>query len=116
VLPEPIFHLALRREWEEARETGEYRRSTLGASLDEVGFIHCAERHQVAGVAERSYIDVDEPLVLLEIDPVRAGEVVWEDVAGVGESFPHLYGPLRVDAVLTSRPFERPGTRPATQD
>ena len=110
-----IFHLALEQEWEAAQADGLYRRSTLDASLDEVGFIHCSDAHQVDGVAERHYAGVEEPLVLLEIDPERAGEVRWED-GGAGELFPHIYGPLPVAAVVAAVPWDGPGTRPSTQE
>jgi uncharacterized protein (DUF952 family) len=102
--PSTIHHLALPEDWAAAFATGEYRVSTRGRSLDEIGFIHCASADQVEGVANRFYADVDE-LVLLTIDPSRApAELRWEPPApGVEERFPHLYGPLPVAAVRAHR-------------
>jgi uncharacterized protein (DUF952 family) len=69
--------------------------------LDEVGFVHCAHAGQVEGVADRYYAEVDVPLVLLEIDPsVLQSPVVEEVPDGRGEAFPHVYGPIDVDAVV----------------
>lgn len=45
--PEHIFHIALSRDWEAAKQVGEYRVSTRGRGLDEVGFIHGSFRDQV---------------------------------------------------------------------
>ncbi|HVN10735.1 MAG TPA: DUF952 domain-containing protein, partial [Kineosporiaceae bacterium] len=77
---EPIFHIADAVEWERSRPSGEYRRSTLGSTLDEVGFIHCSRLGQVAAVANARYRGAPR-LMLLVIDPgkVRA-EIRDEDL------------------------------------
>jgi uncharacterized protein (DUF952 family) len=103
-----IHHLALAADWAAAQEAGEYRVSTRGATVDEVGFVHAAHAHQVAGVAERYYSDVTDDLVLLVIDPDRLGVPVVEEVPPGGtEAFPHVYGPVRVDAVVEVRAVGR---------
>ncbi len=90
-----IFHIAHAADWDAALTAGEYRVSTRGLGLDEVGFIHASTAAQVAGVAARFYRDDAETLVVLVLDeslidvPVR-----WED-GGNGELFPHLYGAIR---------------------
>ena len=46
-------------------------------------------------------------IVLLEIDPARLGSpVVPEPVPG-GELFPHVYGPIPIDAVVSATPWRR---------
>jgi uncharacterized protein (DUF952 family) len=65
---EPIYHLALLAEW--GSSAGEYRGSTLGRSLDDVGFIHCSTAAQIRQVAELLYSGRDD-VVLLKIDPGR---------------------------------------------
>ena len=110
-LPE-IFHIARQTDWEAAVDAGTYRESTLGRTLEQEGFIHCSQRQQVAGVANAFYRDVDG-LVLLVIDVDRVGaEVRYEAVGGGTEPFPHIYGPLNVDAVVAVHRFEpgRDGT------
>ena len=103
-----LWHLALAREWSAAAAGGGYATSTLGRTLDEEGFTHCAHLHQVEGVARRFYAGVADPLVLLEIDPTRlASEVVEEVPPGAPEAFPHVYGPIDVAAVVAVHPLER---------
>jgi glutathione S-transferase len=101
-----IYHLTSRSDWAQAREAGDYRVSTLGRTLREEGFIHCSRAGQVAGVANRFYRGQAE-LVLLTIDEQRVGpEVRHEAVPGSAEPFPHIYGPLNLDAVVEAVPFE----------
>ena len=101
---ERLFHLALRRDWEEAREAGEYRVSTRGRTLAEEGFLHASYAHQWQGVRDAYYADVTEPLVLLEVDPALLDVPVVEEVpSGGDEAFPHVYGPLPVTAVVAVR-------------
>lgn len=99
----PIFHIALVEDWAAARAAGEYRVSTRGRTLAEVGFIHCSRRGQVERTVARFYRDAG-PLVLLTIDPELAGSEVREDPVGA-ETFPHLYGPLPVAAVVATTPL-----------
>jgi uncharacterized protein (DUF952 family) len=108
VATEHLFHLALRRDWEAAQEAGEYRVSTRGRTLAEEGFLHASFEHQWLGVRDAYYADVTEPLVLLEVDPALLDVPVVEEVpAGGDETFPHVYGPLPVAAVVAVR--ELPG-------
>ena len=92
-----IWHLALARDWETAAAAGAYRVSTLGATLDDVGYIHCSRPHQAPAVAARFYADVEDPLAILVMDDEAVREsgtdVTYED-AGTGELFPHIYGAI----------------------
>jgi uncharacterized protein (DUF952 family) len=94
-----IFHIATAADWEHARKTGGYTTSTVGRSLEDEGFLHAARREQVAGVFERYYLEVDEPLVLLTIDTDRLGVPWREDSVGT-DTYPHIYGPLSPSAVV----------------
>jgi uncharacterized protein (DUF952 family) len=100
-LPAHIYHLALEDEWEEAVRTGyAYRRSTLGLSVGEVGFIHCSLPQQVQGVADLAY-GGRRSVVLLTIDRSRLrDEVRLENLEGGDELYPHLYGELPIEAVV----------------
>lgn len=96
-----IFHLALVADWVAAQENGDYRISTLGRTLEQEGFIHASRADQWRAVRTRFYTDVPEELVLLEIDPVKlTSPVVVEPVPGTDETFPHIYGPINLDAVV----------------
>jgi uncharacterized protein (DUF952 family) len=100
-----IFHLARRADWEGAQAAGEYRVSTIGRTLDDVGFIHCSYAEQVDGVAGAFYRD-EPDLVLLTIDPDLVQHEIRVEAAddGTGQ-FPHIYGPLAVDAVIAVAPY-----------
>lgn len=104
-----LLHLAERRYWDEARSTGVYRRSTRGASLDDVGFVHASTGSQMAAVADAVYADMAaEDLVLLLVDETvlarRSVPVRWESPDGGQERFPHLYGPIPASAVVAALP------------
>lgn len=101
-----IYHIAYPTDWQRARRDGAYTVSTRGRTLAEEGFIHASDAHQVATVADAFYRG--EPgLLVLVIDPDRVtAEVVYERVPGADDPFPHIYGPLNVDAVVDSRPLE----------
>ncbi len=97
-----IFHVTRQGDWIAAVEDGEYRLSTLERTLAEEGFIHCSTAEQVPGTLARFYQGLDD-LVRLEIDPELVGaEIRYE---GDPEAFPHLYGPLPVDAVVAVEPI-----------
>lgn len=103
---EPLFHLALEREWRDAVGAGgPYERSTIGRSLAEEGFIHCSTRAQLPATAERFYGGRDD-VVVLTIDRRRVpSEIRVEDLGGSGEAFPHVYGPIPLDAVVAVEPW-----------
>ena len=91
-----IFHICSRTAWVAAQRDGAYR----GDTLDAAGFIHCATRAQVAPTAD-AFFGGQRGLVLLEIDPMQlSAELVYEEPAGVGQDFPHIYGALNLDAVV----------------
>ena len=109
VTSERIFHIATRADWERTLESGTYTTSTAGRTLAEEGFIHASRREQVAGVFERYYRTLREPLVLLTIDPARlvGAELRVESVGD--DTYPHIYGPINRKAVIDVVPLDRKG-------
>jgi uncharacterized protein (DUF952 family) len=101
-----IFHIAEVADWEAARVTGDYRVSTRDRTLAEEGFIHASREDQVLGVANAFYADAG-PLLLLTIDPDRLSSPVRDDEVAPGVVFPHIYGPIDLDAVVGVAPLER---------
>jgi uncharacterized protein (DUF952 family) len=104
-----IFHITPRAAWEAAREQGSYR----PASLESEGFIHFSQAHQVVQVANSFYAGIID-LVLLEADTaLLRADLRWEPPVGIptpaeglaGDLFPHLYGPLDLDAVVAAHDF-----------
>ncbi len=105
-----IWHLALAEHWNSALEAGRYEWSTLGVTLEQQGFVHASTAAQLPGVVGAFYLDVTDPLVLLGLDVDaldRAGSSVrWDAVPGADAPFPHVYGPIPVDAVTSVTPFD----------
>ncbi len=101
-----VHHLALKSAWDAARSADVYTISTLGLELSDVGFIHCSQPEQVAGVHRRFYGAVTEPVLLLTIDTdLLTSPWQLDDVPGEALPFPHIYGPLDIDAVVAVEPF-----------
>jgi uncharacterized protein (DUF952 family) len=97
-----ILHITTRADWERALSAGAYTAPSLAAE----GFIHCSEPRQIARVANANFRGRRD-LILLEIDPARVGhEIRHENTEGGSELFPHIYGPLNLDAVTRVLPFE----------
>jgi uncharacterized protein (DUF952 family) len=105
-----VFHITTRKAWRDAGGAGIY----LSPSLTSEGFIHCSTSGQVVPVARRFYAS-QTGLVLLVLDPSRLTSVVkWESPAdgvvpdGVPEGalFPHIYGPINLEAVVQVLDFE----------
>jgi uncharacterized protein (DUF952 family) len=95
-----IFHCAPTSEWDRARAAGE---PYTAPSLATEGFIHCSTEAQLDWVIDRHYRDLTEPRTLLEIDPARlTSELRWDHSPSAGEAFPHVYGPINVDAVVAT--------------
>ncbi|WP_330459762.1 DUF952 domain-containing protein [Streptomyces sp. NBC_00820] len=107
--PPYILHITERSLWETARERGTYEVSTRGRTLQEVGFIHFSTREQLPRVAAFLYGDHEGPdeLVVLVVDPARLEVPVrYEAMPPKGEEFPHVYGPVPVDAVVDVEPWD----------
>lgn len=101
-----IVHALSESDWRSFQERGEYRPS----SLDSQGFVHCSKPGQIVVVADVTHADSDD-LVLLLLDESSLDSPVRYETSGDGASaYPHVYGPLTLDAVLDSYPFEQDET------
>ena len=70
------------------------------------GFIHMSGAAQLAATIDTHFRGRTD-LVLAAVDLTRLGEAVrWEPSRG-GQLFPHLYGPLAIDAVTAAGPLAR---------
>lgn len=97
----PILHLTHWAEWEEALQRGSY----TAPSLDGVGFIHCSFPHQLERVANAFYAN-HANLVILVIDASRlTSPLKVEKAVDVEDEYPHIYGPLNLDAVTEVVPL-----------
>jgi len=105
-----LFHITERATWQAAQRAREYRTSTRGVSLEEQGFIHCSLPHQLRHVAELFYGDAED-LVVLVIDGDRLlAPVRYEAPEPGADRYPHIYGPLPIEAVTAVLPVARDAT------
>lgn len=88
------YHLAPREYWEAHAANSSYVPERFG---DE-GFIHCTDTiEEVIAVGNRYYLEDARPYLLLAVDcTLVTAPIVYEDP---GKTFPHVYGPLEVEAV-----------------
>jgi len=86
--------------WKKAQKEGKYAYSTIDMTLDEVGFIHATSPDQTIALLNRRFGDRDDILLLLvDLNKVQS-EVKFEPtLSGTPGLFPHLYGPLNLDAI-----------------
>ena len=94
-----IYHMCRRAEWDAAVKAGAYH----GSSQDIAdGFIHFSGAEQIVESAAKHRAGQDG-LVLIAADSDRLGaDLKWEQ-SRRGDLFPHLYGALEPDAVLSVR-------------
>jgi uncharacterized protein (DUF952 family) len=98
-----ILHITSKTAWQSAQQAGEYSAPSLATE----GFIHCSTAAQVVAVAERFYAG-QRGLVLLVLDSKRIQPEVRYEAGSdkPDEMFPHIYGPLNLDAVTRVLDFE----------
>ena len=95
-----IHHLTSREAWTAAQAAGEYE----APSLADEGFIHCSgDEEQTLRVVERLYAGVSD-LLVLDIDTEKlTSELKREISTRSGEMYPHVYGKIDLDAVVSVR-------------
>ena len=92
-ISEPVYHLATRRHWEQALETGHYPWSSRDQDYLGEGFVHCSFAAQVPGTRGRFYADLaDDELVPLRVDTDGLPFVVEN-------GYPHLFAELPLERV-----------------
>lgn len=96
-----ICHIAYRQEWEKALAEGLY----TTASLQEEGFIHASDPSQVDASFQRYYAG-QSGLVQLVIDTSKlTSQLIYEWSPATEATFPHIYGPINLDAVIEVIPY-----------
>lgn len=96
----PILHITSQADWAAAQVAGSYTADSLASQ----GFIHCSTAEQVLLVAN-SFFRGRNDLLLLEIDPARLSAELRYEESEPGMLFPHIYGPLNLDAVTAAYTF-----------
>jgi uncharacterized protein (DUF952 family) len=89
-----ILHITTPDAWAQAKMDGLYRSTSLATE----GFIHCSTLRQIVATANKHYAR-RSGLVLLCIEESRlTAKLRYEDL-NAGDLFPHIYGPINLDAV-----------------
>ncbi|MCV9962629.1 DUF952 domain-containing protein [Pararhizobium sp. BT-229] len=96
-----IYKIVPATLWQDALNSGEFK----GAAIDLTdGYIHFSTAAQAKETAARHFAG-QEGLLLVAVDGEKLGDrLVYEPSRG-GDLFPHLYGPLCLDAVLWEKPL-----------
>ncbi len=102
-MSELVYHITSRTDWDRAQKSGSYTADTLMKQ----GFIHCSKADQILRVANDFYKG-QSGLVILAIDPAKlTSPLRWEPgVDLTAEDFPHIYGPINLDAVYNVLDFK----------
>ncbi|MCW9706202.1 DUF952 domain-containing protein [Fodinibius salsisoli] len=91
-----IFHITTKAYFNSHKKSHEY----VPESLDTEGFIHSSKGDQVEATANRIFAE-ETQLLLLVIDvSTLTSEVKYEQDESSGETYPHIYGPINIDAIM----------------
>lgn len=98
-----IYKILTASQWHDLRRLGE----TPGAPVDIAdGYVHFSTAAQLRETAAKHFAGQDG-LWLIALDARAPGPALrWEPSRG-GALFPHLYAPLRLDAVVSAAPLAR---------
>lgn len=91
-----IYHVTTITAWQTAKENSSYEH----ISLEKEGFIHLCSRAQLAGVLDRYYKGHTDLLLLHVDESLLQAEMRYELAPSVNEEFPHIFGPINIDAVV----------------
>ena len=110
-----ICHITTRAAWEAARAGTEFRTP----EFEQYGFVHCSTPEQVLLVLNAFFRGRND-LLLLIVNPARLkAEIRWElpdsksgRLPGIPPDavFPHVYGPINLDAVVRTVDLEPTST------
>jgi uncharacterized protein (DUF952 family) len=111
---DPIYHVAPRSELKAGMRAETY----VPGGFTTDGFVHCsATREEVLAVCQAYYRSVTEPLLLLRIEPLQlTSRLLFEPSSPAGSEppgiapgtlFPHVYGPIDLQAISGVGQLER---------
>lgn len=90
-----IYHIAEREEWENSENY--YCPLTFNTE----GFIHCSTKEKICESANK-FFKGKSGILLLSIDENKVtAEIKWEDLYSFNYKFPHIYGKLNKDSVIS---------------
>ena len=96
-----IYHITRKPDWENALAVGLYAADSLATE----SFIHCSTAQQVIATANRLFKG-KTGLVLLCIETAKVkAEIRYENLEGGTSLFPHVYGALKIAAIVAVHDF-----------
>jgi len=96
-----IYHVLKKTDWVENIPA-----PYAADSLESQGFIHCCTEEQIPHVIKH-WFKGEYDLVILEIDPqLLRSKVVYENLEGGKELFPHIYGPINREAIIKTQALQ----------
>lgn len=91
-----LFHITTKDEWKQYKKEGNYEPE----SFESDGFIRCFTGVQLEDAANRLFPDKDKILlIVIDVSIIRE-EIKFEKDEEIGEKFPHILGPLSINAVI----------------
>lgn len=98
-----IQHITTIKDWQAAKAKNLYDFD----ALKKEGFIHCSYPNQTIATANRFFKTMSDLIVLeVEIEKCQA-EIKIEKAFDIDEMFPHIYGPINLDAVVKTYSLEK---------
>lgn len=102
-----VYKICTRALWEETERTGLFP----GMPVDHKdGYIHLSTLEQTGGTIRKYFIG-QRDLVLLGIDADKLGAALKWEKSSTGQrkgDFPHLYGQLKREDIISAEPFDAP--------
>ena len=96
-----IFHIVKNEDWVKPSQL-----IYQSESLKTQGFIHCCTAVQIDEVLKQ-WFKGQTDLVLVEINPdLLKAELKFENLEGGQELFPHVYGPINLEAVINEKTID----------
>jgi uncharacterized protein (DUF952 family) len=91
-----IIHITTKAAWAEAKEKGEL----TAPSLLTEGFIHCSTKETLEETLNIHYKGKKEILAIYIAPDKLKAPLKYELAPKRGTRFPHIFGPINVDAVV----------------
>ncbi|WP_081368994.1 DUF952 domain-containing protein [Granulibacter bethesdensis] len=95
-----LLHIISPEDWQNALKSGYY----APPGLEREGFIHLCTPEQLSFVLRLHYSEQDGLLLLVLSADGLSAPLRWEVSEPDQPPFPHLYGAIRTDQVLSIRP------------
>lgn len=96
-----IFHLVSKEDWKERKIDSRYSPQ----SIDAEGFIHCSSGKSIEETANRLFKGNENLLLIVINTSLIESDLKYEEDEKTGVTYPHIYGPLNLDAVIDKIPL-----------